>query len=163
MLPLFVLGILPCCLLFFSNDTTIGREVPLWLNILALSLGLFLILSGTALMVLTIRMFYKIGNGTLAPWAPTQHLVVQGIYQRTRNPMISGVILFALREGVLLSSWYILVYAALIFVLNHVYFIFSEEPGLQKRFGEEYSRYKANVPRWFPRKTPWIPVQDSEE
>ena len=142
---------------------TIGWNVPFWLNVLALSFGLFLILSGAALMVVTIRMFYIIGKGTLAPWAPTQHLVVEGIYQRTRNPMISGVILFAFGEGVILSSLPILAWAVLIFVLNHFYFIFSEEPGLQNRFGEEYSQYKANVPRWFPRRTPWIPAHDSEE
>ncbi len=30
-----------------------------------------------------------------------------------------------------------------------------EEPGLEERFGEDYRRYKANVPRWIPRLTPW--------
>jgi protein-S-isoprenylcysteine O-methyltransferase Ste14 len=31
----------------------------------------------------------------------------------------------------------------------------SEEPGLEKRFGDDYRRYKANVPRWIPRLRPW--------
>jgi protein-S-isoprenylcysteine O-methyltransferase Ste14 len=30
-----------------------------------------------------------------------------------------------------------------------------EEPGLVKRFGEDYLSYKRNVPRWIPRWTPW--------
>ena len=29
------------------------------------------------------------------------------------------------------------------------------QPGLEKRFGEEYLRYKHHVPRWIPRLTPW--------
>ena len=41
------------------------------------------------------------------------------------------------------------------FLVNHVYFLFSEEPGLEKRFGEGYRAYRANVPRWIPRLRPW--------
>jgi protein-S-isoprenylcysteine O-methyltransferase Ste14 len=45
--------------------------------------------------------------------------------------------------------------AFLFFAINHVYFILSEEPGLEKRFGQEYLEYKKNVPRWIPRLKPW--------
>ena len=40
-------------------------------------------------------------------------------------------------------------------VVYAVYIPLSEEPGLVKRFGEEYLTYKQNVPRWIPRLTPW--------
>jgi len=36
-----------------------------------------------------------------------------------------------------------------------VFFLIFEEPDLERRFGEDYRRYKANVPRWIPRRTPW--------
>ena len=36
-----------------------------------------------------------------------------------------------------------------------------EEPGLQRRFGDDYRRYKANVPRWVPRATPWEPPEET--
>jgi len=39
--------------------------------------------------------------------------------------------------------------------INCVYFLLYEEPGLERRFGEEYLSYKRNVPRWIPRRTPW--------
>jgi protein-S-isoprenylcysteine O-methyltransferase Ste14 len=32
--------------------------------------------------------------------------------------------------------------------MNHLYFILSEEPGLERRFGESYAEYKRAVPRW---------------
>jgi len=41
----------------------------------------------------------------------------------------------------------------LLFVLiNHVYFVAVEEPGLRRRFGAGYDEYKRRVPRWMPRR-----------
>ncbi len=37
-------------------------------------------------------------------------------------------------------------WAVFFFLLNTVYFVFVEEPGLEQRFGEPYLRYKAAVP-----------------
>ena len=48
------------------------------------------------------------------------------------------------------------------FVVNHAYFIVSEEPGLEKRFGDDYRRYKQHVPRWLPRRTPWTDPEAHE-
>jgi len=36
-----------------------------------------------------------------------------------------------------------------------IYIPLGEEPGLAKRFGDDYHLYKQNVPRWIPRLTPW--------
>ncbi len=80
------------------------------------------------------------------------------MYAYVRNPMILGVIIVLLGESLVISSWSIFAWAILVFLINTVYFIFSEEPGLQKRFGEEYREYKRNVPRWIPRSKPWKPL-----
>ena len=45
-----------------------------------------------------IRLFVTVGKGTLAPWEPTQKLVVQRVYSHVRNPMISGVLFSLLGE-----------------------------------------------------------------
>ncbi|TFG31430.1 isoprenylcysteine carboxylmethyltransferase family protein [Candidatus Thorarchaeota archaeon] len=163
MLPFGALILIPAALLSVSQDTTMGGEVPYLINIIILLFGVSILLVGFALMVLTIKMFYQIGKGTLAPWAPTQRIVMNGIYLRTRNPMISGVILIIVGEGVLFSSWLILLWSFVFFIVNHFYFIFSEEPGLQKRFGEDYLRYKKNVPRWIPQRNPWNPNHKAGE
>jgi len=40
----------------------------------------------------------------------------------------------------------------LVAVSFHLAVIAFEEPGLRNRFGEEYERYVAEVPRWLPRR-----------
>jgi protein-S-isoprenylcysteine O-methyltransferase Ste14 len=47
-----------------------------------------------------------------------------------------------------------LAWAISFWLLDHIYFVVSEEPGLLRRFGDSYRRYPANVPRWIPRLSP---------
>lgn len=110
---------------------------------------------GLYLMVRTIAMFARIGKGSLAPWDPTIRLVVAGVYRHVRNPMISGVVAVMLGEALMCGSLIVLAWAMFFAFVNALYMPLSEEPGLEKRFGEDYRRYKANVPRWLPRLTPW--------
>ena len=35
--------------------------------------------------------------------------------------------------------------------LVHLFICFYEEPTLTRRYGDEYLRFKQNVPRWLPR------------
>jgi protein-S-isoprenylcysteine O-methyltransferase Ste14 len=148
--------------MFLTNDTTLGWNLPPSLNNPILIISFALIFSGLTLLAVTIRMFSKIGNGTLAPWAPTEELVVDGIYSRTRSPMISGVLIVLVGEVLLLSSIGIFLWFVFFAIVNHFYFIRFEEPGLLDRFGDAYQTYKENVPRWVPRRNPWKPGQESE-
>jgi len=123
--------------------------------LLPVLLGLALLAAGFALWLWTVRLFARIGDGTLAPWDPTRQLVVAGPYHHVRNPMISGVVAFLAGEAALFGSLPLLVWCAAFFAFNHVGFLVYEEPGLEKRFGDEYREFKRNVPRWLPRRTPW--------
>jgi protein-S-isoprenylcysteine O-methyltransferase Ste14 len=110
---------------------------------------------GLALMIATIRLFATVGKGTLAPWEPPQRLVVRGVYRHVRNPMISGVLSVLLGESVLMASMPLFRWFLIVVVINTIYIPLLEEPGLVRRFGEDYQVYKRNVPRWVPRLTPW--------
>ncbi|MFC5711948.1 methyltransferase family protein [Thalassorhabdus alkalitolerans] len=88
---------------------------------------------------------------------PPRKLVVSGPYQYTRNPMISGVVFILLGEVIIFGSIFLLVWFLFFTIVNYTYFIVGEEPKLQKQFGEDYGEYKRNVPRLFPRRTPWTP------
>lgn len=126
---------------------------PLALRVLGLLVGL----AGLILAVLTIRMFMRISQGTIMPWDPSRRLITGSLYAHVRNPMILSLLVLMVGEALLFASAGIAILAAVFFVVNSVYFIMSEEPGLEKRFGHEYAEYKANVPRWLPRLKPWKP------
>jgi protein-S-isoprenylcysteine O-methyltransferase Ste14 len=98
-----------------------------------------------------VRLFATVGESTLAPWDPTHRLVVLGPYRHVRNPMITGVISMLLGEAALLGSWPLLAWALGFFGVNAIYMPLVEEPGLVRRFGDDYVRYRQNVPRWLPR------------
>jgi protein-S-isoprenylcysteine O-methyltransferase Ste14 len=106
-------------------------------------------------LIYTITLFGRFGNGTLAPWQPTQKLVVIGPYRYVRNPMISGVFFILIGESLILHSTSILEWAGLFFLINTTYFILSEEPSLEERFGQDYRQYKRHVGRWIPRLHPY--------
>jgi protein-S-isoprenylcysteine O-methyltransferase Ste14 len=157
MLPISVMILIPWLLMWLTADITIGWAFVGSLNLLIIMTALTILLTGVLLMASTIRMFTNIGKGTLAPWTPTQKLVVVGIYRYMRNPMITGVLFWLLGEAIILSNYAVFLWFLFFFIGNHIYFIRSEEPGLLKRFGEEYVEYFENVPRWLPRRTPWTP------
>jgi protein-S-isoprenylcysteine O-methyltransferase Ste14 len=114
-------------------------------------MGIVLLLGGLLLFSWCVSLFARVGRGTLAPWDPTQHLVALGPYRYVRNPMISGVALMLLGQAMFWPSLAIGIWAGAFILINHLYFVFLEEPGLERRFGENYRHYKATVPRWLPR------------
>jgi len=119
------------------------------------AVGVPLVCAGLALWLWTVRLFARIGRGTLAPWDPTERLVVEGPYAHVRNPMITAVLAVLVGEALVFGSTAIAIWAAAFAVVNHVFFLAYEEPSVERRFGDEYRRYKRNVPRWIPRRTPY--------
>ena len=146
LLPFMMVVVIPYWLL-----NRFGTVNTYWL---ARPVGAALILAGLVLFGWCIGLFARIGQGTLAPWDPTHNLVAAGPYRFVRNPMISSVILMLLGQALWWGSWAIGLWAGAFLLINHVYFVYIEEPGLEARFGEPYRHYKANVPRWLPRLKP---------
>lgn len=156
LLPFMVTVVVPATILFLTGPDTFD----LWQSYPATRwglpiLGCAFICLGLVLMVATIRLFVAVGQGTLAPWNPTQRLVVQGVSRHVRNPMISGVFFILLGEAALAASLPLLGWFIVFVVANAVYIPLVEEPGLVQRFGDDYLAYRQNVPRWIPRARPW--------
>lgn len=155
-LPFMAVIVLPAWVshTFENYDTRwAGGTPPAWIGFV---FGALLVWMGFTLFVWCVNLFAMIGQGTLAPWDPTRKLVLAGPYRHVRNPMISAVAMMLIGQSLFWGSWVIGLWAGIFMLINHFYFIFSEEPGLEKRFGESYARYKANVPRWIPRLRPWM-------
>jgi protein-S-isoprenylcysteine O-methyltransferase Ste14 len=144
-LPVTVLIIVPLCI---ERDISVKHTSTL-------VTGLFIMILGLALMTVTIMSFIKTGRGTLAPWSPTKKLITTGLYGYVRNPMILGVFTVLIGESVAILSHRIFIWALIFFLVNNVWFLIYEEPGLGRKFGDEYKEYKKNVPRWIPRLTPY--------
>lgn len=131
------------------------------LDLLATGGGAVLLAGGFALFAWCVALFARVGQGTLAPWDPTQRLVAVGPYRHVRNPMISGVLLMVTGQALLFRSPAVAAWAGAFLGINQIYFLLSEEPGLDRRFGESYREYRAHVPRWLPRLRPWSGEQSS--
>jgi protein-S-isoprenylcysteine O-methyltransferase Ste14 len=152
LLPFLVVVVVPWALFGRSPDASPTDHSALRLGVFA---GAAIFVWGFAFFGWCVSLFARVGRGTLAPWDPTRHLVVVGPYRYVRNPMISGVALMLLGEAAFWGSRAIGLWAASFLAINHLYFVLWEEPGLERRFGEEYRTYKAGVPRWIPRLRPW--------
>lgn len=155
LLPFMVTVAIPAAILYVTSLDRMALDQPAPRSILMLSSAAILLGLGLLLLMTTVGLFVRIGRGTLAPWSPTQRLVVVGVYRYVRNPMITGVFCILLAEVLFFGSPALLGWLAIFVVLNLVYIPLLEEPGLEKRFGEDYLRYKENVPRWIPRRRPW--------
>lgn len=157
LLPGNVNVVVPALVLIFVEGPNIGWAFGGTGAVLLALAGLALIAAGFSLWLWTVVLFSRIGEGTLAPWDPTSWLVVAGPYRYMRNPMISGVVTILAGEAVLFGSVCLAGWAGLFAAINAIWFPLGEEPGLERRFGEEYRAYKAAVPRWIPRRQPWTP------
>lgn len=117
--------------------------------------GLILIVLGLIPLVESFLRFALKGLGTPAPIAPTRHLVVSGFYRHLRNPMYTGVIAILVGEALLFASWPLVLYAVGVALAMHLFVVLYEERKLERTFGAEYETFRAYVPRWLPRITPW--------
>ncbi|HEY8502342.1 MAG TPA: isoprenylcysteine carboxylmethyltransferase family protein [Solirubrobacterales bacterium] len=150
LLPGMVTVLVPAVILVLDGSN-VGWGLSGAVAALPVLLGLTLIGAGFALWLWTVRLFARVGEGTLAPWDPTRRLVARGPYRHLRNPMITAVLAVLAGEAALFGSVPLLIWCAAFFLLNHAFFLLYEEPGLERRFGDEYRAYKASVPRWLPR------------
>src|SRR5919199_897844 len=123
--------------------------------------GAVALLAGLAVLAHTVIRFVVEGLGTPAPVAPTQNLVVGGLYRFVRNPMYVAVIAIILAQAAILGRPVLLVYAAIFWVVVASFVRFYEEPTLAERYGAQYAAYRRAVRAWWPRVTPWTGDQGS--
>ena len=119
------------------------------------AIGALLLVAAVAALLSAFARFAREGIGTPAPVAPTQRLVVGGLYRYVRNPMYVAVVSAVLGQGLLLGRPILLVYALGLWALFAAFVRVYEEPVLLDTYGEDYERFRAAVPAWLPRLRPW--------
>ena len=78
----------------------------------------------------------------------TKHLMTDGPYRISRNPMLTGIFSYLIGCGVWLWTWQAAVFFV-VFVLIMLLQVRSEEKRLRRDFGEEYEAYCRRTGRFF--------------
>jgi protein-S-isoprenylcysteine O-methyltransferase Ste14 len=112
-----------------------------------IGLGGALILGGGALIAVGEQAFTRVGTN-VPPWEPALALATTGIYARLRNPMYVGGTLLLAGIAVALASDWLAILLLPTALLLHFGVVRREERYLEAKFGEDYRRYKASVPRY---------------
>lgn len=124
-------------------------EIPVARFCIAVPIGLI----GLALSLWSIIYMKQVGKGNpfdamgheLAP--RTKHLMTNGPYKLSRNPMLSGTYLYYIGALIALwSGWALLVFAVVATVM--ILQVRSEEKRLEADFGQEYLDYKNKTGRF---------------
>jgi protein-S-isoprenylcysteine O-methyltransferase Ste14 len=124
--------------------------------------GSVFLVAGVVVLLHAFVRFVVEGVGTPAPVAPTQHLVVGGLYRYVRNPMYIAVAATILGQAMVLGRPVLLLYALVFGVAVGSFVHLYEEPTLTAQFGAEYEAYREAVPAWLPRRRPWRPDRPTD-
>ena len=100
--------------------------------------------------LITFRTFKKRGDVEKGKsYVYTTKLVKDGPYAIIRHPQYLGGILFTISITLWTQVWLSLVLSIIIIILTYQW-TYSEDKNLIEKFGEDYKRYKENVPRLNP-------------
>ncbi|HXP84620.1 MAG TPA: isoprenylcysteine carboxylmethyltransferase family protein [Bryobacteraceae bacterium] len=161
-MPRRVLAAFATALFLLTGPGTVAGVIPWWITRWRLHAlgpieiaGGLLILGALCVLIESFARFAWKGLGTPVPVFPTRHLVVSGLYRFVRNPMYVAVVSAIFGQALLFDSLPLAGYGAIVWVFFHMFVVLYEEPTLQKTFGAEYESFRAHVPRWIPRLTPW--------
>ena len=148
--PGVVGGLVPALITGWEAD----GPVPVWLA----AAGWIAVGAGVLALLGSFARFALQGLGTPSPTAPTERLVVDGLYRRVRNPMYVAVGSIILGQAAILSSPGLVAYAAVFAAAVLGFVKLYEEPVLRARYGAQYDEYAEAVPAWRPRLRAWDPL-----
>lgn len=152
--PGVVVGLIP----WWLTDWQVRSAWPTPLRLV----GAALVAAGVVVLVQGFARFVLDGLGTPSPVAPTERLVVGGLYRYVRNPMYIGVVAAIVGQAIWVGRPILFGYALVIWVAVASFVRWYEEPHLTERFGADYRAYRAAVPAWIPRRHPWKPKTDPD-
>jgi protein-S-isoprenylcysteine O-methyltransferase Ste14 len=139
--PLRTFVIYPLCVIAFELAVRGGLVIEPW--------GVLLLAWGYLQYRLTGHHRVQHGGGGPGITVPPEHIVEDGLYAYTRNPMYLGHLIFMLGLAVTFWSWF----ALILFAVNAIWFhrrVLDDEARLRNLFGAQYTDYQARVKRWIP-------------
>ena len=154
MTPIGVILWFGLSVLFVLASLWLDKLLPVHL-LISLPTNLFLsvpiLVIGATVGLGTIYSFIRT-RGSPVPLNPPKKLLTTGLYSWVRNPMLLGWIIMLLGLGILLNSIsLIFIFIPLFILVNILYLKTIEEKEMEKKFGEQYLKYKESVPMFIPR------------
>jgi len=109
--------------------------------------GIVVIFLGLAI-ILWHADYFKRYNTPIKPFEHSTHLIKEGMYRYSRNPIYLGMGVILFGGAMILGTFspFIVVVVFIIFIERA--FIVKEEKFLEKIFSSEYLEYKKSVRRW---------------
>ena len=135
----------------------LSGQPRLWpLPLLRVAVAAVLVIAGMVLSVWAIVYMRRKGDGNpmdafgheVAP--RTKHLMTDGPYRLSRNPMLTGIFLYLAGWIVWLLTWQSVLFFV-VFALVMLLQVYSEEKRLRRDFGDEYDAYCRRTGRFFPK------------
>lgn len=123
------------------------RLIPILPRIVRSILGGVFIGLASTFVSITFRMMRR-ANTNVDPRQPATSLVVEGPFQITRNPLYLSMTIFYLGVTLLVNTLWPALLLPLILFMMRKGVIDREERYLERKFGEQYLRYKASTRRW---------------
>src|SRR5258708_12837080 len=117
-------------------------------------IGVMLIIAGIPGLVDSFARFALQGLGTPAPIAPTQNLVVTGLYRYVRNPIYIALVSVTVGQALLFGDGRLLWYGAVGWLAFHLFVVLYEEPTLPPKFVITSETFPPHTP---PSITPLTP------
>ncbi len=142
--------------LIFLSGVLLGGLIQWFLpfRIFPVEISFYLRIVGIILIVIGFGIVYiahakmKRAKTNIEPWKPTHSIITDGIYSFSRNPVYLAMIFMYFGMILIVNSVWILSLIALVLLVMHFGVILREERYLEKKFGEEYLKYKNAVRRW---------------
>ncbi len=136
-------------LLFLLAELALHRWLPLgrWVRSPADLAGIPIAAAGLALDVWAFLLFRRAKTG-IVPFSDSTALVDQGPYRFTRNPMYVGMAAILLGVAIYLGTAGPLLCVAGFVLVIEFRFVIPEEAHLERAFGAQYEKFKADVRRW---------------
>lgn len=141
------LAVIPLVASFLESRWGFALELPQF----TVPVGIVTLIAASALGLSSAYVMATLGKGTPLPSAMPNHLVIAGPYRWVRNPMAVAGIVQGVAVGLILSSWFVVVYALAGSLLWNYIIRPHEEADLEQRFGAEFDEYRNAVRCWIPR------------
>jgi len=145
------LGVLPTVIVFLEHRWGLHPPLPDAVTTTAAAVGVAVLVGASALGIASAAVMSTLGAGTPLPSDQANRLVVAGPYRAVRNPMALAGITQGVAVGLVASSWMVVIYAVVGSVVWNCIVRPLEEADLERRFGDDFRRYRDAVRCWVPR------------